>query len=787
MAVSKKFRWTNANSETIEVEFGADGGNVTVDDRPLTDVLGNTFQYKGNASNKSLDEYVNDKDYGMWRIGSGFEPTDMPLGRIANENVLLLVIKAIANDTAYCKQVLIYTSQHITLERTYGGADWSAWIQSVVTVPGTKSDGKFTAFSNGALVETDYSHEQFLRSDAINEMGKFERLTIAHPSASPEDAVNEFTSGAYYDARSFSAGAWIPSASVTGQGGTLVLENGTADTGKTIGVPINGEVMLPKIFNDVTYYDGSGNEFKFRIAFIANITGDMVIRDLISLFNGNLSVQRRGAYGIRTVAKYGVNGTSLVTSDFIIKDGLLAIAIEGSNASGDLILTVQPLNTDFTVKEEMSTVTINLPQPVYIGTTKIASFVIDATEAETDIYSIYTEHGTALASVATKDIISDMCSMFTPEQDETASVIYVNRKLSGLGNIRSENGEIMTSSAEITLSSRPEVGMYYFIPAQAGGAWDTISWGNAGANEYATLPEKLQVDLGQSAIIKYNGGAGDSGAGAFDLVATFHEHDNKSILDGITTEKVQSWDDTANNFNLFYNSSETPKYISLSEIEEGIDSRANAGTLSGADVLTLAPGIYQIKNDCANLPDDIGSPSCGMTLIITPKASYYGSGEHYNIHLIANYVNDGSSDNDHTKIWSCQIFVYNGSSSFDMPWTLIYDSIMSYKDTPVQIATWVDGTPVWKCATDILSSHDGVCRFNLHTKTVTNNFKVLEIKLRATTSNPNPNTDADISSLVEFKDDYKYNMYGRIEYPLSDGEQKIYGYCVFITPADNIS
>ena len=76
MAVSKKFRWTNANGETIEVEFGADGGNVTVDDRPLTDVLGNTFQYKGNASNKSLDEYVNDKDYGMWRIGSGFEPTD---------------------------------------------------------------------------------------------------------------------------------------------------------------------------------------------------------------------------------------------------------------------------------------------------------------------------------------------------------------------------------------------------------------------------------------------------------------------------------------------------------------------------------------------------------------------------------------------------------------------------------------------------------------------------------------------------------------------------------------
>lgn len=236
-----------------------------------------------------------------------------------------------------------------------------------------------------------------------------------------------------------------------------------------------------------------------------------------------------------------------------------------------------------------------------------------------------------------------------------------------------------------------------------------------------------------------------------------HTHSNKNVLDEISSSDISNW-----------------------------NSKANVSVLSGADVLTLSPGIYQIKDDCTNLPDDIGSVSAGITLIITPKASYYGTGNHYNMYLFANYVADDTHYVDNTKIWSCQVYVSDNTPSYDMPWVLIYSSIKQYKDIPVQIGTWIDGTPIWRCFTDVSSNHDGICRFNLHTKTVTNNLKVLEIKLRATTSNPNPNTDADISSLVEFKDNYSYNMYGRIEYQLSEGEEKIYGYCVFATPIDNI-
>lgn len=102
------------------------------------------------------------------------------------------------------------------------------------------------------------------------------------------------------------------------------------------------------------------------------------------------------------------------------------------------------------------------------------------------------------------------------------------------GNIIAESGEIMTSSSEITLSSIPEVGMYYFIPVQNGAPWDVISWGSAGADEYGLLSDNAVVKKGQAAIIKYNGGAGaESGTGAFDLIAVF-----SSSLDGLFTYSV---------------------------------------------------------------------------------------------------------------------------------------------------------------------------------------------------------------------------------------------------------
>ena len=39
MAVSKKFRWTNADGDSVEVDIGAESENVTVEGIPLDEVL----------------------------------------------------------------------------------------------------------------------------------------------------------------------------------------------------------------------------------------------------------------------------------------------------------------------------------------------------------------------------------------------------------------------------------------------------------------------------------------------------------------------------------------------------------------------------------------------------------------------------------------------------------------------------------------------------------------------------------------------------------------------------
>ena len=101
------------------------------------------------------------------------------------------------------------------------------------------------------------------------------------------------------------------------------------------------------------------------------------------------------------------------------------------------------------------------------------------------------------------------------------------------GNIIAESGDNTTAPMEITLSSVPVEGMYYFIPPKDS-EWDTISWGSAGADEYGTLSDNAIVKQWQAALIKYNGGAGaESGTGAFDLIAVF-----SSSLDGLFTYSV---------------------------------------------------------------------------------------------------------------------------------------------------------------------------------------------------------------------------------------------------------
>lgn len=90
--------------------------------------------------------------------------------------------------------------------------------------------------------------------------------------------------------------------------------------------------------------------------------------------------------------------------------------------------------------------------------------------------------------------------------------------MSKAGNMISESGEITSASSEITLSTVPAEGTYYFIPPQYGCSWDTISWGNKGADEWGSWTENVMVAQGEASIIKYTGG---NGSGSFELVARF--------------------------------------------------------------------------------------------------------------------------------------------------------------------------------------------------------------------------------------------------------------------------
>ena len=135
--------------------------------------------------------------------------------------------------------------------------------------------------------------------------------------------------------------------------------------------------------------------------------------------------------------------------------------------------------------------------------------------------------------------------------------------VSKAGNVIAESGEITTAPMVITLSNVPVEGVYYFIPPKDSD-WDTIDWGEQSFNESGTLPTPAVVNQGQAALIKYNGGSGDTGAGAFDLVAVFPG-----------SEQTEQWDTAAEQLSVFLTAGESPKYVTLKEIEEAIESSRN--------------------------------------------------------------------------------------------------------------------------------------------------------------------------------------------------------------------
>lgn len=137
------------------------------------------------------------------------------------------------------------------------------------------------------------------------------------------------------------------------------------------------------------------------------------------------------------------------------------------------------------------------------------------------------------------------------------------------GNIITESNDINTEPSAIHLSKIPIEGMYYLIPPQGGGAdntWDSISWDNGSA-----YFSDGNINGEEAAIIRYCGGVGEN---AFEIIAKFniHDHENKEVLDGITADRVNAWDNNATKLNYFLGSGSTPEYTTLQEIEDGINS-----------------------------------------------------------------------------------------------------------------------------------------------------------------------------------------------------------------------
>lgn len=107
-------------------------------------------------------------------------------------------------------------------------------------------------------------------------------------------------------------------------------------------------------------------------------------------------------------------------------------------------------------------------------------------------------------------------------------------------------------------------------------------------------------------------------------------------------------------------------------IEELKEGKAEKGELKNTDISQVGTsGIYDVDNDCTGLPGDLGQAWCGKTLIVSANTA----GNYYNQYLIANwYADENGEMTEYTRIYACFIYNPSGTPSYDMPWTLIYDT-----------------------------------------------------------------------------------------------------------------
>lgn len=344
--------------------------NLRTSIESFTPKLNNAYAYNGNCdAEKNINDYNTDDFFGIWRISAGCTPSGLPISRIANETIILIVDKCKDGGKA-CLQTLIYTAQNLVLTRSYNSANanWNSWARTLRTTSLENPNGnKFTMFNGaGEIFESSYDVNSFLLSSGTNKLAVFDRCVnkFLHAHYTPSFGSELFRYYAVYNSNQ-------PDDSIDKYSNILKNVNSSDSAvtesceliscsfvGDHDGVYINssGYIQLPE--NSVA--DPSENTY-FTIILVCSIPYDTSTQDIISLFDGKLVVQKRGVQGLRLVITEGPNGTSLATSDFISIDNntnYYAIGIMGNTNSAKVTLLVKKY-TDFTQTGSSQTVNTN--------------------------------------------------------------------------------------------------------------------------------------------------------------------------------------------------------------------------------------------------------------------------------------------------------------------------------------------------------------------------------------------------------------------------------------------
>lgn len=351
--------------------------------------IDNAVKYVGLfPSGESLDDYNSNNQSGIWTIRSGgFEPIDLPIPRIANEEVLFIISKSKVVSTPHTYQKLLYLSQNRELTRYYNGNMWSEWYETAQTrLDRVNPDGNFISMGTGSghqykyvLYNTPYNQNSFLKTDSVNANGDFINGTVRNINTYNPLKIND---GINFDFRYTMD--YLNCAVLDETGNLKDTWESVDDPSIFIKIPsgcvldfAKGIITSTEKFELVRYDDPESiiynDNTKFNIMINIELCNNTSLhKNLISFLNGSITVQKYGYNGIRLVIKKGVNGNSLETSSFIQipSNGLTTIILSG-NINNYVKLSVK--NNNNTLSEELS-----LSEPVYIPNEQGISFEFDS-------------------------------------------------------------------------------------------------------------------------------------------------------------------------------------------------------------------------------------------------------------------------------------------------------------------------------------------------------------------------------------------------------------------------